>query len=354
MRLQFRLAVVVAVLVVGCAATEPDKMIVLASDKSDEMVILANCVNVNNVGEQSSQIAYYSSTHNPSPAAIAKVQTPFGKTAFWEGGSPISATFADGNVFSADIPKDISIQGAFVGLGKNNAGTFSCWRDWRPDTYTADGVRCSGIYTCDHRAPPGNEIEVQIEIGQNSVVLEGDVDAWQVFHTVWDRRQARSCDTKPVAIPDTSCTITYECFGATDWEITNAMATTVNGVLAKAVKKVEDYTVRECQEVSDIPPHKCIELIPVKHQRTNIVNHGRLDVTNVSPAGSGIPNSLAGWLTYDISCPTAHGNCAGCKAAELFLMGGAAAGTYTMNPEVAGAFGGLNVLTTAICALGGC
>jgi len=149
----------------------------------DEMVLLANCINVNNPSEQSSEIAYYSQSHDQSPAAIAKVQTPFGKTAWWEGGTPTSATFADGNVFSADIPKDISIQGAFVGVGKNNYGTFSCWRSFRPDTYSHNNIRCSGIYECDHRPPPGNEIQVHIELGTDSVVLDGDVDTWWMFHT---------------------------------------------------------------------------------------------------------------------------------------------------------------------------
>jgi hypothetical protein len=132
------------------------------------------------------------------------------------------------------------------------------------------------------------------------------------------------------------------------------MASTVNGPLAKAVKSVQTRNEKQCSDVSEIPPHKCIAWEIVKRQSTTIVNHARLDVTNVSPVGSGIPNSLAGWLTYDLSCPTAHGNCGACKGAELALMGGAAAGTYTLNPEVAGVFGGLNVLTTAICALAGC
>jgi len=171
---------------------------------------------------------------------------------------------------------------------------------------------------------------------------------------IWDRRQINFCDKTPVAVPGTSCTITYDCFGASDWTTTNAMAGTVNGPLAKAVKTVGTYSERQCVDVSDVPPHKCIDWEIVKRQRTTIVNHARLDVTNVSPAGSGIPNSLAGWLTYDLNCPTAHANCAGCKAAELTLMAGAAAGTYTLNPEVAGIFGGLNVFTSAICAAIGC
>jgi hypothetical protein len=155
----------------------------LASAGSDEMIILANCINVNNPSEQSSEVAYYSQSHDKSPAARAKVQTPFGKTAWWEGGSPVSAIFPDGNVFSANIPKDVAIQGAYVGEGKNNAGQFSCWRSFRPDTYSHENVRCSGIYECDHRPPPGNQIDVHIELGGNAVVLDGNVDTWQLFHT---------------------------------------------------------------------------------------------------------------------------------------------------------------------------
>lgn len=149
----------------------------------DEMVLLANCINVNNPSEQSSEIAYYSQSHDQSPAAIAKVQTPFGRTVWWEGGTPASATFADGDVFSANIPNDISIQGAFVGLGKNKYGTFSCWRSFRPDIYSHDNTRCSGIYECDHRSPPGNEIQVHIELGRDSIVLDGDVDTAWMFNT---------------------------------------------------------------------------------------------------------------------------------------------------------------------------
>jgi hypothetical protein len=47
-----------------------------------EIVILANCINVSNPLEQSSEMAYYSQPQDSSPAAIAKVQTPFGRTVF--------------------------------------------------------------------------------------------------------------------------------------------------------------------------------------------------------------------------------------------------------------------------------
>jgi hypothetical protein len=321
---------------------------------SDEFIILANCINVQNPTEQSSEMAYYSHPQDKSPAAIAKVQTPFGRTTWWEGGTPVSATFPDGNVFSADIPKVITEQGSFVGVGKNNAGTFSCWRDWRMDYYSHDNIRCSGIYTCDHRSPPGNELQVFFTFYSSSIVLDGDIDPADVFHTIWDARDAQSCQNKAISIPGTSCTISYHCVGADQWGVTNHMAETLQGPLAKAAKTKSSYTVRECVDWAEQIPPKCAQYEIHTRYFTWIVSSGRIDVTNVSPAGSGIPASLAGWLTYDITCPSSHANCAGCKAAELTLMAGAAVGTYTMNPEVSGIFVGANVFTSAICTGIGC
>lgn len=330
----------------------------LGSANDNEQVMLANCIANNNPNQKSSYVAYYANTGDPSPSATTKVSTPAGQTVWWEG-APVSALFSDSNVFSVSIPERITTENAYVGTGKNNFGLFSCWRQTHTNAFTvADGSICSGIYICNHHQAPSSGIKVQTTIGNEAVVFDGDINIWDIFHTVWDNRLATSCTNKPVtisgaSISDGGCTITYDCYGATDWIVTNGMASTLVSFVSPAVKTLSTYTTRECTDTSDIT-RKCIAWENVKHTQSHIMDYGRLDVTNEEPVGSNVPNSYAGWMTYKIQCPSSNRNCAGCKIAENVLSGGAVAGTATGNPEVAAFFGGVDLLTTVFCELSGC
>ena len=331
----------------------------LSAADPNEALLLANCAAPNDATFKSSYVAYYSNSGNQTPSTIAKVQTPPGLTVWWEG-APVSALFSDKDVFSVSIPERITVENAYVGTGKNNYGLFACWRQSHPNAFSApDGSICSGIYICNHNSPPTSELKVQITIGHDAVTFEGDVNPWDIFHTVWDNRYATSCQTGPVPIAGASidgidsCTIRYDCYGATDWGATNGMAATLVSVMSPAVKTTTTYVTRDCIE-TDERTHRCIAWENNKHIQSHIMNHGRLDVTNQSPLGSNIPNSYAGWMTYDISCPNPNKNCAGCKIAENILNAGAVAGTGTRNPEISAFFGGADLLTTIFCELSGC
>jgi hypothetical protein len=332
----------------------------LVAADANEALILANCVAPNDANYKSSYVGYYTKSGDSGPSAIAKVSTPPGLTVWWEG-APVSAIFDNGkNVFSVSIPERITTENAYVGTGKNNFGLFSCWRQTHPNAFTVgDGSICSGVYICNHNARPTSGINVQMTIGNEAVVFEGDVNPWDIFHTVWDNRQATTCLTGPVTIAgasidvSNSCTITYKCYGASDWAGTNGMASTLVSVMAPAVKTLSTYVTRECIDTNDVT-RKCDEYENVKHTQSHIMDYGRLDVTNESPLGSNIPNSYAGWMTYQISCPNPNKNCAGCKIAENVLAGGAVAGTAAANPPVAAFFGGVDLFTTVFCELSGC
>jgi hypothetical protein len=130
------------------------------------------------------------------------------------------------------------------------------------------------------------------------------------------------------------------------------MAYELAGVVGSAVKTKETYTTKDYVDVNDVT-RKCDEWEYNKHVRSHIVKNGRIDVTNKSPIGSNIPDSYAGWLTYNTECPNSNKNCAGCQAAED-VLGLGAAGTGAALPELSVAFGVANIFATVVCQLEGC
>jgi len=114
--------------------------------------------------------------------------------------------------------------------------------------------RCSRIYVFNHQPLPPNELEVYMNIGTDSMVLDGDYRSLGIFHHVWDVRGPTSCDTTKQQIHGTSCQVKFECYGAQDWTITNRMAGTLSDAFASRINTLETYTQRECQEFSDRLP----------------------------------------------------------------------------------------------------
>jgi hypothetical protein len=230
----------------------------LTSAGQNEQVMLANCVAPNDANYKSSWMGYYGNRGGQAPSATAQVRAPSGQTTWWEGSS-VSATFSDGDVFSVSIPQQITDQNAYVGTGKNNYGLISCWRQSHPNAFTASsGDICSGIYACNNGNPLQSGLQAQMTFGSGSAPFDGDVNPWDIFHTVWDQRQATQCSTNAVSIGGASidssngCTITFNCYGATDWTVTNGMAQALVGPIGSAVKTKSTYTTKDCVDINDI------------------------------------------------------------------------------------------------------
>ncbi|KAF2683209.1 hypothetical protein K458DRAFT_390478 [Lentithecium fluviatile CBS 122367] len=317
----------------------------------DEMIYLSNCVNAADANDKFSEVAYFSHNTDTSPAATARAPTEPGKTAWWEGGTPVEVVFADGNKFSANIPKDVQVDGAFVGQGKNSGGLFSCWRHYRPNAYSHDDVVCDSIYLCDHNSPPEASLKVDFQLGTEFVEVSGEVDVASWFQTIWGRRQATSCLEQSEQLPNSDCSITYSCWSdpTQPWTLTNGMARTLVDIVAPASRKLEVRQVRECTDWNEVPPFKCLAHDTVTVTHSQILKSGYLDVWNVYPDGSGIRPSEASRLDWSISCPVVRADCILCHEVQAGLSFGAALGTLTLNPEVAGIFGVASAFTGAFC-----
>ncbi|KAF4625085.1 hypothetical protein G7Y89_g13084 [Cudoniella acicularis] len=225
-----------------------------ASAGANETNILANCVSPTNSANLSS----------------------------YEGGSAISVIFPGGDVFSADIPTLITIQGTYVGSAKNNYGTFNCF--WENGTaFTApDGALCNSVYVCSHAPVPSAQIDVQLTFGVNQVVIPGDINVTAMFATINDRKEATACNQNPIAIPgtDEECTIAYSCYGATTWLETNGTASTLISPVSSAVKQILYHDVKTCEYISD-RTHQCTSYSIAKEPLSYILETGRINVTNL-------------------------------------------------------------------------
>jgi hypothetical protein len=111
-----------------------------------EHVILANCID--NTGVKSSQMAYFSGSPGPSPSSVANVSTTYGQTKVWED-AVTSATFGDGDVFTANISGVVS-QGDYAGNGYNDYGPFTCWANYVTNLYKWGANTCTEVYDCNH------------------------------------------------------------------------------------------------------------------------------------------------------------------------------------------------------------
>jgi hypothetical protein len=97
-----------------------------------ESIILANCADAS--GSLSSQIAYFNGPAGGSPDAVAVVLTNLGTTVIWEG-RDVSATSADGNVFTSKIRGKSISDYIYVGPDQNSVSTFSCHKRRQPNIY---------------------------------------------------------------------------------------------------------------------------------------------------------------------------------------------------------------------------
>ena len=80
-------------------------------------------------------------------------------------------------------------------------------------------------------------------------------------------------------------------YGAADWTITNGMATTLANTIASAIKTKEIYPTRDWDDVSEIT-YKCDPWELIKHTRSHIINHGRIDVITNPLLGLASPTRL--------------------------------------------------------------
>jgi hypothetical protein len=315
---------------------------------NNENVVLANCQDGH--GVKSSQMAYFSGSPNGNPGAIAPVQTDHGLTVFWEGGAAVSASFPDGNVFSASIPQVVP-DGAFAGTGKNKQGTFTCWRKYTPNLYTKNGVTCYGVYDCNHAAIPTDGTQVDIHVKPGTINLDNQYNLADIYRNVWARRGAQDCDETPVQIGSGTCHVSFSCHGdLPNWQSTNGMAGTLANVVASTPKM---------ESTTNISP-KCLkegfinQFLVCEQWGPSVVSvvphEVDIFVSNVPPAGSGRGGSLKAQLTASISCASngADSACDWCKASQLALSAG------NLIPLIGPLFGIANVGVSAICDSQGC
>lgn len=122
-----------------------------------EHVILADCKP--GAFLRVSHMAYYAMTLTSAPDTVAVVPTPQNRTAVWarNGTNPLSATFPDGTVFTANI--SATIKSDFAGVGSNGFGSFDCWKYDRAALYKwYNGMTCDAVYDCNHQSHAGDDI----------------------------------------------------------------------------------------------------------------------------------------------------------------------------------------------------
>jgi hypothetical protein len=315
---------------------------------NNENVVLANCQD--SQGVKSSQMAYFSGSPNGSPNAIAQVQTDHGLTVYWEGGAAVSATFPDGNVFSASIPQAVP-DGAYAGTGKNKQGEFTCWRKYTPNLYTHNGVNCYGVYDCNHSAIPVDGTQVDIHIKPGTINLDDQYNLVDIYRNVWDKRGPQDCDETPVQIGKGTCHVSFNCHGEfPNWQSTNGMAGTLANVVATTPKMASTTNISpKCLKEGFIGQFLVCEqwgpsVVSVVPHEVDIF------VSNVPPAGSGRGGGLKAQLTATISCAAngADSACDWCKASQLALS------AANLIPVIGPLFGLANVGATALCDSQGC
>jgi len=124
---------------------------------SHEHVILADCLTIKNSFVRLSHMAYYERTITSAPNTVTVIPTPRNETAVWIRNEPLSATFPDGVIFTANISA-ARLEGEFAGTASNGFNPpFNCWKFDKKALYTwYNAVTCDATYDCNHQNGPGD------------------------------------------------------------------------------------------------------------------------------------------------------------------------------------------------------
>jgi hypothetical protein len=280
----------------------------------NEHVILANCLDTS--GHKYSEMAYYSDRPQPGVApTIAYVSLPDNTFAAWEGNT-ISATFPDGDTFTANVVT--TSVGSYAGPGSNAYGGFNCFYQPEHNMYvdgpgTQAPFDCSGVYDCSHAPVPVAKPQVESFFDSSLAQFDGTgATAMDFFNPIYQHINATACDGQTVTIPNTAsaltgaadCTITFQCAADGDGRMAKALADAlvqVVGQLSKIlVTKVVDTTPVCLQNGPQIStsqgnvPSECLQWSPNTKTVSYIMSHVSMDIINYYEGGN---------LEYDINCP---------------------------------------------------
>lgn len=307
-----------------------------------ETVVLANCQDSSGKWS-SSQIAYFSGGTGSNPNAIAVVPGTNGGTVYWEGRT-VSATFADGNVFTSHIRGGDIADYAYAGPGENKYTGFYCYHHWQPNLYQSSGGSCGQVYWCDHNAPKEN-VKVDFEISGDTVNLQGDFNPYDVYGHVWERMGTPYFDTSSVKLTDL-CTISFSGHQAAD-NANHNMAQTLQDVVGRRSEAAKKTTSTVCTKWINIEHGQKACAETGQQTVTTMPKEIKLNAVNVPFDGSN--NNDAGQLTATITCiDPAAVDCNMCKGLGIAL------GALSLLPEIGAIWGVAGAAASAACAGSGC
>jgi hypothetical protein len=353
----------------------------------ESQVWLMNCIDKDT--SRYSEIALYPDWPAGQPESIISIPTAYNSSAAWAY-FDINQTLPDGRFFSvSDMSTQVAQKSynAPAQLGKDD---LFCATHVVENLYSkADGSTCSSAFQCAHPnvientvttphvdavVPIHNAIlnkpvvfdaadqtKITFIAYDDKHTLDGQLHPFDIFWSIWSQRDdshflgneisfGPAVVTSWIPFKTGQCTIKFEGHGDIPWTTTNGLASTLLSVVQKP--NFLTYTSNKVRTCSDTCARAgtCCRYDWETQWQTSIPARMDMQVVNVPPTGSGRNPSDQGELHYIIDCPVTTTSL-GCEICKLLGLATQAAG---MSEDVGAAFGGANVILSAVCGIAGC